>query len=409
MRGVVGFFYFKVVDKDITFCFVVAVFTETEVEVQFVRGILVCVNVEGIFVPAFVFAVFLCDFDNGVVGQIFALAKGKVRFAAAVDVFCVQRNGYFVISAALEVKGIRGVKAHSRVGDVIDCENAAVSFDRSRVNGVFVHKGDFAVFCIDFVHKTVVAVGVGCRNSVVKIRIIRRGFVIEAAVGNGKSNRFYVFGGQDGIVFDGVQTDIVKESVTACFVFVAQVVVAQHELQFKRCAAVVFSVDNEGISRPFADGDRVETCIAFGCGNRRARRITFCDFDRRAFFLAAVKVCRSYVDLQKVFRVCRRAELRRSVHIVTGFRVVYHKNVVVLIIIFRVFFVRQAVCVELRESAPCAEVRVIRKVDNAAFYGFELGKGAAFGIRRRRTGETRRGVRISFVRRRVRPEIAVGE
>ena len=284
-----------------------------------------------------------------------------------------------------------------------------MSFDRSRVNGVIVHKGDFAVFCVDFVHKTVVAVGVGCRNSVVKIRIIRRGFVIEAAVGHRKGNRFYVFGGQDGIVFDGGQTDIVKESVTACFVFVAQVVVAQHELQFKRCAAVVFSVDNEGISRPFADGDRVETCIAFGCGNRRARRITFCDFDRRAFFLAAVKVCRSYVDLQKVFRVCRRAELRRSVHIVTGFRVVYHKNVVVLIIIFRVFFVRQAFRGEFRESAPCAEVRVIRKVDNASFYGFELGKGAAFGIRRRRTGETRRGVRISAVRRRVRPEIAVGE
>ena len=376
-------------------------------EVKFVRGILVCVNVENVFFPAGVFGVF-SDGDNCIVGQIFALAKGKVR-AAAFDIIRVQRNGYFVISAALEVKGIRGVKAHSRVGDVIDCENAAVSFDRSRVNGVIVHKGDFAVFCVDFVHKTVVAVGVGCRNSVVKIRIIRRGFVIEAAVGHRKGNRFYVFGGQDGIVFDGGQTDIVKESVTACFVFVAQVVVAQHELQFKRCAAVVFSVDNEGISRPFADGDRVETCIAFGCGNRRARRITFCDFDRRAFFLAAVKVCRSYVDLQKVFRVCRRAELRRSVHIVTGFRVVYHKNVVVLIIIFRVFFVRQAFRVEFRESAPCAEILIIRKVDNAAFYGFELGKGAAFGIRRRRTGETRRGVRISFVRRRVRPEIAVGE
>ena len=406
MRGVVGFFDFKVVDKDITFRFVVAVFTETEVEVQFVRGILVCVNVEGIFVPAVVFAVFLCDFDNGVVGQIF-LTKGKVRFAV-FDVFRVQRNGYFVISAALEVKGVRGVKAHSRVGDVIDCENAAVTFDCVCGYFVFVHKGDFAVFCIDFVHKTVVAVGVGCRNSVVKIRIIRRGFVIEAAVGNGKGNRFYVFGGQDGIVFDGGQTDIVKESVTACFVFVAQVV-AQHELQFQRSAAVVFSVDNEGISRPFADGDRVETCIAFGCGNRRARRITFCDFDRRAFFLAAVKVCGSHVDLQKVFRVCRRAELRRSVHIVTGFRVVYHKNVVVLIIIFRVFFARQAFRVELRESAPCAEILIIRKVDNAAFYGFELGKGAAFCIRRRRTGETRRGVRISFVRRRVRPEIAVCE
>ena len=377
-------------------------------EVQFVRGILVCVNVEGIFVPAVVFAVFLCDFDNGVVGQIFALTKGKVRFAV-FDVFRVQRNGYFVISAALEVKGIRGVKAHSRVGDVIDCENAAVSFDCVCGYFVFVHKGDFAVFCVDFVHKTVVAVGVGCRNSVVKIRIIRRGFVIEAAVGHRKGNRFYVFGGQDGVVFDGGQTDIVKESVTACFVFVAQVVVAQHELQFQRSAAVVFSVDNEGISRPFADGDRVETCIAFGCGNRRARRITFCDFDRRAFFLAAVKVCRSHVDLQKVFRVCRNAELRRSVHIVTGFRVVYHKNVVVLIIIFRVFFARQAFRVELRERAPCAEILIIRKVDNAAFYGFELGKGAAFGIRRRRTGETRRGVRISFVRRRVRPEIAVGE
>ena len=380
-------------------------------EVQFVRGILVCVNVEGIFVPAGVCGVFY-DGDNFIVGQIFALTKGKVC-AAAFDIIRVQRNGYFVISAALEVKGIRGVKAHSRFGDVVDCKNIAVIFvvifEGVRIDFVFADQSDFAVFCIDFVHKTVVAVGVGCRNSVVKIRIIRRGFVIEIAVGHRKGNRFYVFGGQDGIVFDGGQTDIVKESVTACFVFVAQVVVAQHELQFKRCAAVVFSVDNEGISRPFADGDRVETCIAFGCGNRRARRITFCDFDRRAFFLAAVKVCRSYVDLQKVFRVCRRAELRRSVHIVTGFRVVYHKNVVVLIIIFRVFFARQAFRVEFRESAPCAEILIIRKVDNAAFYGFELGKGAAFGIRRRRTGETRRGVRISFVRRRVRPEIAVCE